>query len=424
MRHPLPHCRLLTRIATLASVLVFLKASEVRAVTATSLGSFEGIEEPLVRFFPATGTFQPDKFTNITDVGGGTFRMFLRYQADGWDGDRDTENKDRQRAEVKGLGPHQRHGDTFEYATTWRTSPGFHGTNRFCHVFQLKATNGDNGAPLVTLSIEGDAGEAAVKYWPGHEKNSLTVRQFHWKPATWQTVRIRIKTSPNADGAVQVSIDGDAWQGVSGVAVYRPAADEYRPKWGLYRGAKVGMTMGDDYVEHRNVSAQKLTAADLAGEKILPGPASDRGFTEVTRLAESAANDPAAAMQAAAALPAGPVRQDAMRRVYNRWADLDLTAANRWLAAHAPNPALDDILWSQATDTTYRYVNRPVALSVASLISDPALRALAFEHVVSIWNRTKPAEAAAYVETCASLSPAQKEALLKKLRAGKTGGAD
>jgi hypothetical protein len=126
-------------------------------------------------------------------------------------------------------------------------------------------------------------------------------------------------------------------------------------------------------------------------------------------------------MQAVEALPAGLLRQDALRRVYNRWADHDLRGANAWLAAHAPNPELDDLLWYQATDTTYRYVNRPVALNAASLITDPARRALAFEHVTLIWNRANPDEAAAYVAASTALSPAQKEALLKKLRAGKAG---
>src|SRR4051812_10484467 len=156
------------------------------AVTATGLSSFEGIEEPLVKFFPATGKFERDAFVNITDRGGGTVRMTLRYNAEWWDGDRDTLNKDRQRAEVKGLGPHQKHGDTFDYETTWRSNPGFRGSNGFCHIFQLKATNGDSGAPLITLSIRGD--KATVEANPAGPK--IIAREFSWKPDTWQTVRI------------------------------------------------------------------------------------------------------------------------------------------------------------------------------------------------------------------------------------------
>src|SRR5687768_7872902 len=81
------------------------------AVTATGLKSFEGVEEPKVRYIVAGDRFEPDDFVNIADVGDKTVRMTLRYRADAWwDGDRTTKSKDRQRAEVKGLGPHQKEG--------------------------------------------------------------------------------------------------------------------------------------------------------------------------------------------------------------------------------------------------------------------------------------------------------------------------
>ena len=67
-----------------------------RAVTAVSLGSFESIKEPLVRYSPATNSFHHDDLQNISDLGDGSFRMSLRYRHDAWDADRDTFNKDRQ----------------------------------------------------------------------------------------------------------------------------------------------------------------------------------------------------------------------------------------------------------------------------------------------------------------------------------------
>jgi Polysaccharide lyase len=229
------------------------------ALTATNLSCFEGIEDPTVKYVVTNRTFEPDTFKNITDVGNGTVRMFLRFRPnEWWDGDQGKNDRGRQRAEVKGIGPHQKTGETFEYGTTWRTDPDFQTTGRFCHVFQLKATDGDNGAPLVTLSLLDDT-NAAVRYWPGNRRGFTMVREFAWKPALWQTIKIRIKTSPQDDGEVLVSVNGDAFQGVKGVAVYRPDATDYRPKWGLYRGISRTAPMHDDYVEHQNASAQKLT---------------------------------------------------------------------------------------------------------------------------------------------------------------------
>ncbi|HTQ30661.1 MAG TPA: hypothetical protein VMI53_05570, partial [Opitutaceae bacterium] len=112
-------------------------SAQVLAVTAENLRSFEGIEEPELRYVIATGKFVYDPYLNITDAGAHTVRMTLRYNRDWWDSDRDRVDTTRQRAEVKGLGPHQKPGETFEYATTWRTDPDFHGSDRFCHVFQL-----------------------------------------------------------------------------------------------------------------------------------------------------------------------------------------------------------------------------------------------------------------------------------------------
>lgn len=392
------------------------------------------VEEPLVKFFPVNGTFVADAedFANIVDLGGGTFRMLNRFNAEWWDGDRDTLNKDRQRAEVKGLGPHQRHGETFEYATTWRLNAGFRGTAGFCHLFQLKAINGDSGAPLVTLSIRGDVARV--------EATSATARfvarEFPWKPGVWQTVRIRVTTSPGEDGALLVSVDGDAFAGREGVALARPAADAYRPKWGLYRRASVGAPMSDDHVEHKDVSARKLgapvidnapletaarararmtsPAAALAWLQTQPAsPAREFALASIATLwAETA---PAAAMAWTESLPTGPTRADATSRILSRWGDRDVGAAIQWVRTLAPAPDFDLPLWMFAADTTYRYVNRPVALEAAALIHDSTLRAAAFEHVLEIWSRTQRDEALAYLDASSALTADRKSEIAAQI---------
>lgn len=415
----------------------------VCAITATSLSSFEGIEEPLVRYSPATDTFHRDDFRNILDLGGGSFRMTLRFRADEWDADRDTLNKDRQRAEIKGLGVHQKSGEVFEYATTWRTNPGFQGASRFCHIFQLKATNGDSGAPLVTLSILPGRETAAVQYWSGRAQGFTLVRQFAWQPGEWQQIRIRIRTSPTNDGEVLASVDGDEFQGVRGVAVYRPGATDYRPKWGLYRGVRAGLSLGDDFVEHKNVSAEKAgvaaaadpdqavmeaTARNLARESPAkamgwlqaqpPSPARNAALALIAT--DWAERQPAAAMAAVMDLAPAAGRAEALLRVGNRWTDQDAEAVLIWAAKRAPAAELDPLLWYFATDTTLRYVAREKALGGAELIADPELRALALEHVVLIWARRAPAEAAGYVNQCPVLSSEQKIAITRKIPAPAT----
>jgi len=234
-------------------------ATTAPALTATNLAGFEGIEEPVLKYLIKEKQFVPDDYVNITDVGDNTVRMALRYHAgEWWDSDRDRHDTTRQRAEVKGIGPHQLTGDTFEYATTWRTSTNFYGAGNFCHVFQLKAVNGEDGPPLVTMSIKAGAADCDVQYWSGYSRGAKVVRAFHWSPGVWENVRIRIKTSNTADGSIQVSVNGDDFQGVTNVAVYRPDATGYRPKWGLYRSTRGNLPPGESYVEHKEPSARKM----------------------------------------------------------------------------------------------------------------------------------------------------------------------
>lgn len=426
--------------AGIAAFALLILPPAAHAVTATCLSSFEGIEEPLVRYVPGTNSFVPDKFVNITEAGDGVLRMYLRYRPDEWDADRDTPNKDRQRAEVKGLGIHQKTGETFDYATTWRTSLGFRGASRFCHIFQLKSTDGDSGAPVVTISIDEGSDRASVRYWSGHAKTATVVREFAWTPGKWQTVRLRIKVSPRADGEVLASIDGDPFQGAHGIAVYRTDATDYRPKWGLYRGAKSGLTLGDDYVEHKAISAEETdvtaapgepaleAAAEAAGENSPPKalawlqgqPASPARAEAIATMATKwTAREPAAAIAYVEKLAPIDGRAEALQRVFNRWVDQDPDAVLHWVTARAPAAELDPLLWYFATDTTLRYVAREKALAGAELIGDPKLRERAIEHVALIWARRDPAGAARYVRACGALNPPQKAEILKKIPAAR-----
>jgi Polysaccharide lyase len=242
----------------IATFILNLLAMPIFGLTATNLAGFEGIEEPVVKYVIAQNKFVPDNFTNITEAGNGIMRMTLRFNHEWWDGDRSSDDTSRQRAEVKGIGPHQLTGDTFEYATTWRTSTNLYGTREFCHVFQLKAINGDHGSPLVTLSILPGTSNCCVQYHSGNTPGFTAARDFHWSPGVWQNVRIRVKTSTTNDGQILVSVNGDDFQGVTNVSVYRPDATEYRPKWGLYRAIDRNLPQGATYVEHKSPSARKL----------------------------------------------------------------------------------------------------------------------------------------------------------------------
>lgn len=245
------------------STAVWLAITSLSAHNADSLKSFGGVEEPSVVYHLKTKTFTDDDFVNITDRGHGTFRMELRYRdGDWWDGDRENKSTDRQRAEVKVLGPRQRRGETFEYRSTWRLDPKFTVGSRFCHITQVKAYTGpDTGEPLLTTSIqEGNGG--AVRYCSAEMRGLKAVKPFKWAADQPKTVAYRLTTSSTngaADGGLVVSVDGDEFTGIAKVQMFRRDATEYQPKWGLYRGVQTGMPFGDDYVEHSGIEAHMLS---------------------------------------------------------------------------------------------------------------------------------------------------------------------
>jgi hypothetical protein len=133
------------------------------------------------------------------------------------------------------------------------------GTDRFCHIFQLKATDGDNGAPLVTVSLKEGRDQGQVHLWSGSSRGAGIVRRFKWTPGEWHRTEIVITTSPDGKGSVLASVNGDALIGLKNVAVFRPDATDFRPKWGFYRGTTQSLHVGEDWVEHRKISAQKIS---------------------------------------------------------------------------------------------------------------------------------------------------------------------
>ncbi len=104
--------------------------------------------------------------------------------------------------------------------------------------------------------MDGDS-TGAVQFYSGNDGFKIA-RKFSWHPGEWQTVRIRVKMSQDANGGLIASVNGDAFSGVKDLPIYRPDATDYRPKWGFYRGRTV-TGMHDDWVEHKDQIAHKLS---------------------------------------------------------------------------------------------------------------------------------------------------------------------
>ena len=233
-------------------------SSIAQAVTATSYSSFGGVEEPTRIYRVSSDSFANDSYDNTTTPSSGVFRFTLRYvRNDWWDGDRATSSEDRQRAEVRQLGTRQRNGETYDYASTWKTNSTFKRGTRFTHVTQVKAANGDNAPPLVVVTIVSNSSMELQKC-SGSDGGLSAVSSNSFAAGSSYATRVRLKVSTSTSGSLQFSINGGALKGRTGLAMYRPSATEYHPKWGLYRGVDSDEPIGNDYVEHRSVSSNKI----------------------------------------------------------------------------------------------------------------------------------------------------------------------
>lgn len=237
-----------------ATVLTAGLSSPAFAVTASSFSSFEGEEEPTDRIYSNGSITTGDTYDNMTSPASGVFRFYLRFSSTVWDGDRNTGSRDRQRAEVKGLGARQYPSETFDYDHTWKTTRG--GSGSFWHVFQLKGVDGDNGAPLVVNSIQSGT-NAAVRYCSGSQSGFTVARSYTFSLNTFMRSTIRIKPSTGTTGILQLGINGGSLSGKTNIGLYRSGSTQYRPKWGSYRGVSSSSPYGNDTVEQKGVMATR-----------------------------------------------------------------------------------------------------------------------------------------------------------------------
>ena len=196
---------------------------------------------------PPTPSRPTTPFQNHVDEGGGMFRDTLRNEyptplppyAAGpgwWDGDgANSANTDRQRSEPKGivgLG-HQQVEQTFEYSFDFRTDPTFTATSNFCHIFQLKATNGDDSPPLATISLykNGSGIQGRVDCFTdgtsGTPQNEIIPTTFNYTAGQWIHFVIRITPCAQGEttGGIQLSVNG----GPSPASPTRPSISRAPP---------------------------------------------------------------------------------------------------------------------------------------------------------------------------------------------------
>ncbi|MBC9909597.1 T9SS type A sorting domain-containing protein [Chitinophaga varians] len=170
------------------------------------------------------------------------------------DNDRCGPNTDRQRNEIKTFGPSPdnvkgTYGETVTYRWKFKIDADFIPTTSFCHLHQIKAGDGDDGAPLITLTPRaGSPQKLQVIYTPGSggsgggEKASAPLSSFK---GNW--VEVEEKITYSTTGSYKVIIkkvsDGTTLLNYSNnnIDMWRDGTTFCRPKWGIYRKLATGI---------------------------------------------------------------------------------------------------------------------------------------------------------------------------------------
>ncbi|CAN7693738.1 heparin lyase I family protein [Paenibacillus sp. LjRoot153] len=164
----------------------------------------------------------------------------------------DGSNTDRQRLEVKAYKSSPSNvtatnGQTTTYKWQFRAVSPYpmSPTGNFHHIFQLKAQDGDDGAPILTFSL--DDGYLKFRHSPigatMDEVETLAQTAFSNIDGQWVEASITVKhTDSGSINMTLKKLDGTVLMSYSGTKDnWREGASINRPKWGIYRKIYSGM---------------------------------------------------------------------------------------------------------------------------------------------------------------------------------------
>jgi hypothetical protein len=200
-------------------------------------------------------------------------------------------NLDRVRMETKGGGSaeEQTQGQTAYFRWKFKLDANFIGGSSFCHIFQIKAVDGDDGAPLITitpratiLEVIHDGGDEAGSVDLGR-LTSVDLAPFK---GNWVEGYVKYTSSDNgsfeitltrvSDGAVLLS-----YSKTSGIDLWRTGASRNHPKWGVYR-SKNSTGLRDEQVRFADFCISESSASQCPSSVGSGGGGSFSGYYRLT----------------------------------------------------------------------------------------------------------------------------------------------
>jgi len=164
------------------------------------------------------------------------------------DNDRCNGSTDRQRNEIKTYGPSPDSlkgglNETVTYRWKFRLDAGFQPSLSFTHIHQIKAGDGNDGAPIITITPRaGNPEKLEIIHTGNTSSTSLgKVKTVDLAPfkGTWVEVteKLTYKTSGSYEIMIKRTSDGTTLLAYSNnnIDLWRDGTTFCRPKWGIYR---------------------------------------------------------------------------------------------------------------------------------------------------------------------------------------------
>jgi hypothetical protein len=194
---------------------------------------------------------------------------------------------DRQRNEIKTYGPSPDYlkgflGDSVTFRWKFKLDVGFQPSYSFTHIHQIKAGDGDDGAPIITLTPRYGSPEQLQLIHVDSLGKSTTVAQTDLAPFKGTWVEAYEKITYGFNGTYSIVIRRISDQAVlfsysnSNFDMWRNGTTFVRPKWGIYRSLNHPEQLRDEQVRFDRFCLAKGTD-DCASE---PRDAMQSVFTD------------------------------------------------------------------------------------------------------------------------------------------------
>jgi hypothetical protein len=167
---------------------------------------------------------------------------------------------DRQRTEIKTYNPSPEYlkgynGDTVSFSWNLRLNSAFQPSTKFTHLHQIKAVDGDDSLPLITITPRLRGSEKILEIiYTGRDGQARVIKSDALGNYAGKWIHIQETVTYGSSGKYSLRItrldNGQELMTVneSNIDLWRDGTSFIRPKWGIYRSILEANLLRDEHV--------------------------------------------------------------------------------------------------------------------------------------------------------------------------------